>query len=119
MIVPGCSDSKSPTASSSATTTASPSQESTDSAASDEPSAPLDSESCVDVTGASLDLSAATSTEDARPAADALEKYNPPTAARAAIEHFASTGGAQFDDPDYSTSNDALDTWVHQVCPPA
>ena len=55
--------------------------------------------------------------QDARTAADILEKYEPSQSAKDAIEHFVQTGGAQFDDPDYKKSNDALDTWVHQVCP--
>lgn len=83
------------------------------------PSAPLDSSSCVDVTGASLDLSAAMNPKDARTAADTLEKFDPPAEAKTAIEHFVTTGGAQFDDPDYDKSNKALDDWVHQVCPPS
>jgi hypothetical protein len=37
--------------------------------------------------------------------------------AQDAIEHFVQTGGAQFDDPSYKKFNDALDKWVHQVCP--
>ena len=77
----------------------------------------LDGEGCLAVTQANLDLSAASNTQDARTAADILEKYSPSQSAQDAIEHFVQTGGAQFDDPDYKKSNDALDKWVHQVCP--
>jgi hypothetical protein len=77
----------------------------------------LDGEGCVEVTQANLDLSAASNTQDARTAADILEKYTPSASARDAIEHFVQTGGAQFDDPGYKRFNDALDSWVHQVCP--
>jgi hypothetical protein len=77
----------------------------------------LDGEGCVAVTQANLDLSAASNTQDARTAADILEKYTPSESARDAIEHFVQTGGAQFDDPGYKKFNDALDAWVHQVCP--
>jgi hypothetical protein len=77
----------------------------------------LDGEGCLAVTQANLDLSAASNTQDARTAADILEKYEPSESAKDAIEHFVKTGGAQFDDPDYKKSNDALDKWVHQVCP--
>ncbi len=77
----------------------------------------LDGEGCLAVTQANLDLSAASNTQDARTAADILEKYEPSESAKDAIEHFVQTGGAQFDDPDYKKSNDALDKWVHQVCP--
>jgi hypothetical protein len=77
----------------------------------------LDGEGCVAVTQANLDLTAASNTQDARSAADILEKYTPSASARDAIEHFVQTGGAQFDDPGYKRFNDALDSWVHQVCP--
>jgi hypothetical protein len=77
----------------------------------------LDGEACVAITGANLDLSAASNAQDARTAAETLEKYEPPQSARDAIEHFVQTGGAQFDDPGYKSNNDALDKWVHQVCP--
>ena len=77
----------------------------------------LDGEGCLAVTQANLDLSAASNTQDARTAGDILEKYEPSESAKDAIEHFVKTGGAQFDDPDYKKSNDALDKWVHQVCP--
>jgi hypothetical protein len=77
----------------------------------------LDGEACVAITGANLDLSAASNAQDARTAADTLEKYEPPQSAQDAIEHFVQTGGAQFDDPDYKKFNAALDKWVHQVCP--
>jgi hypothetical protein len=77
----------------------------------------LDGEGCVAVTQANLDLSTASNTQDARTAADILEKYTPSESARDAIEHFVQTGGAQFDDPGYKRFNDALDSWVHQVCP--
>lgn len=123
LLVSGCnSDAKTTAAStskaaSSSSAASSPASESTSSPASDEASAPLDGEACVEVTGASLDLSTATNNEEARTAADTLEKYNPPAAAKTAIEHFVTTGGAQFDDPDYSKSNKDLDGWVHEVCP--
>jgi len=77
----------------------------------------LDGEACVAITEANLDLSAASNAQDARTAADTLEKYEPSDSAHDAIEHFVQTGGAQFDDPSYKKFNDALDKWVHQVCP--
>ncbi len=54
---------------------------------------------------------------DARKAADTLEKYNPPAQVKDAIEHFVTTGGAHFDDPDYTKNNKTLANWVSQVCP--
>lgn len=79
--------------------------------------APLDGGACVEVTGADLDLAAASNTEDARTAADTLKKYQPPPPVQDAIEHFVGTGGAQFDDQDFNQYNDAIEKWVHQVCP--
>jgi hypothetical protein len=77
----------------------------------------LDSSQCVDVTGANLDLLTASDKDAARKAADTLEQYNPPGSVKAAIEHFVTTGGAHFDDPDYTKNNKILDDWVKQVCP--
>lgn len=85
--------------------------------AADTGSAPLGGDACVEVTGANLDLAAASNTEDARTAADILAKYEPPPPVQDAIEHFAGTGGAQFDDPDFTKYNDVIEKWVHQVCP--
>ena len=70
------------------------------------------------MTSASLGLLIASSADEARKAADTLEKFNPPAKAKAAIDHFVSTGGAQITDPDYDKNNDAVTTWVHQLCPP-
>lgn len=81
------------------------------------PANQLDGSACVDVTGANLDLAVATNPDDAREAADILERYDPPADVRNAIEHFASTGGPQFDDPDYEQHNSLIDNWVKQVCP--
>ena len=77
----------------------------------------LDANACMEITGANLDLAVATNTNDARKAADTFEKYNPPEDVRTAIEHFAGTGSAQFDDPDYDKYNSLIDSWVKQVCP--
>jgi uncharacterized lipoprotein YbaY len=85
--------------------------------AGDTSSTPLDGDACVEVTGADLDLAAASNTEDARTAADTLKKYQPPPPVQDAIEHFVGTGGAQFDDQQFNKYNDAIEKWVHQVCP--
>jgi hypothetical protein len=81
------------------------------------PVTPLDSSQCVDVTGANVDLLAASDKDAARKAADTLEQYNPPSAVKDAIEHFVTTGGAHFDDPDYTKNNKLVKNWVEQVCP--
>jgi hypothetical protein len=81
------------------------------------PQAPLDPSGCTDVTGANLDLAVAKNTEDAKKAADIFAKYNPPPDVQEAIDHFVSTEGAQFDDPDYQEFNTRIDEWVKAVCP--
>ncbi len=77
----------------------------------------LDASQCVDVTGANVDLLTASDNDAARKAADTLERYSPPSSVKAAIEHFVTTGGAHFDDPDYTKNNKIVKDWVEQVCP--
>ncbi len=81
------------------------------------PASQLDTSQCVDVAGANADLLAANDKDAARKAADTLEGYDPPAPVKAAIEHFVTTGGAHFDDPDYTKNNKTLSGWVSQVCP--
>jgi hypothetical protein len=65
---------------------------------------------------ASLELVTATNKEDARKAADSMEKYNPPPDVKAAIEHFVITGGPQTDDPDLESNSSRIKDWIEQVC---
>ena len=53
----------------------------------------------------------------ARKAGDAFEKYDLPVSVEEAVEHFVGTGGAQFDDPQYDKYNNAIESWIKQVCP--
>jgi hypothetical protein len=122
LVLAGCSSPKvtfiTPTsATKTSTVAAQPTESSSAPTVDDAGGTRLDGEACVAITGANLDLSAASNAQDARTAADTLEKYEPPQSAQDAIEHFVETGGAQFDDPSYKKFNDALDKWVHQVCP--
>jgi hypothetical protein len=120
-LITGCSSGKTTTASTSAhpassgkSAAAASSESSTTETA---PVTPLDTSKCVDVTGANVDLLAASDKDAARKAADTLEGFNPPTSVKSAIEHFVSTGGAHFDDPDYTKNHKILDDWVKAVCP--
>jgi hypothetical protein len=121
MVMTGCSSGKTTTAS----TSASPAPSSkTSAAASSETSAtetapvtPLDSSQCVTVDGANSDLLTASDKDAARKAADTLESYNPPASVKSAIEHFVGTGGAHFDDPDYTKNQKAIKDWVAALCP--
>ena len=120
-LMTGCSSGKTTTAS----TSASPAPSSkTSAAASSETSAtetapvtPLDSSQCVTVDGANSDLLTASDKDAARKAADTLESYNPPASVKSAIEHFVGTGGAHFDDPDYTKNQKAIKDWVAALCP--
>jgi hypothetical protein len=122
LLLAGCGGSKPTTTSpsSSSGSDKSSSAESTTAEASapeGAPPAPLDPSACTDVTGANLDLAVAKNTEDAKKAADIFAKYNPPPDVQEAIDHFVSTQGAQFDDPDYDKFNSRIDEWVKVVCP--
>jgi hypothetical protein len=77
----------------------------------------LSTDQCVEVTEAQLDLATAMKTADARKAADSLEKYSPPAEVKEVVEHFVTTQGMQFDDPQASTDSKILKAWVDQVCP--
>jgi hypothetical protein len=128
MLISGCSFGKTThttithsapasSSSSSSTSAAAPSSSTESSATETAPVTQLDSSQCADVTGANVDLLTASDKDAARKAADTLERYNPPSSVKDAIEHFVTTGGAHFDDPDYTKNNQTLDAWVKQVCP--
>ena len=130
VLAAGCSSGKPPMPSRPTTATSSTAQASASPSA--EPVAPpvettpgddqgsaakLDGDACVAVTGANLDLAAATNHDAARKAADTFEKYDLPANVKEAVEHFVDTNGAQADDPDLGKYNQLIDDWVKQVCP--
>jgi hypothetical protein len=121
-LMTGCSSAKTTVVSTSAgpppsskTSAAAPSTE--PSATETAPVTPLDSSQCVTVDGANSDLLTASDKDAARKAADTLEGYNPPASVKSAIEHFVGTGGAHFDDPDYTKNQKAIKDWVAALCP--
>lgn len=120
LMLPGCSGGEktgSPSPESSKTSSAASTSSEDESTSDDEAIAPLDINGCVEVTDANLDLFVATTEAEAQKAADVLNSYDPPASAKAAIDHFVETGGIQFDDPDYDKYNDAMETWIDQLCP--
>lgn len=125
VAISGCSTTKqvtvsSPKSTSSTSAPASTAQASgSDSGASDPatPAARLDSSACVEITQANLDLAVASNADAARTAGNTFEKYDLPGEVKDAVEHFVSTGGAQFDDPKYDKFNKAIESWIKQVCP--
>lgn len=120
LVVAGCSTTKptipTPAASKPSPSVASPSPQpsSPETAAASEP---LDGSACVEITQANLDLAVASDADAAHKSGDAFEKYDLPAPVKEAVEHFVGTGGAQFDDPDYDKYNNAIESWVKQVCP--
>ncbi|WP_131829169.1 hypothetical protein [Mycobacterium numidiamassiliense] len=106
-LISGCSFTSKTTSSSRSATKSSSSVPGTSSSSSTEstasaPLTTLDSSQCVGVNGANADLLAANDKDVARKAADTLERYSPPSDVKDATEHFVSTGGAHFDDPDFT-----------------
>ncbi|WP_139043284.1 hypothetical protein [Mycobacterium lentiflavum] len=78
---------------------------------------PPDTSTCYDLGGAKDNLMLASKPETARKAADTLEKYSPPDAVKAAIEHFVTTVGAQPSDPTLDVNRSSIANWLKQMCP--
>ena len=76
-----------------------------------------DESTCFDISAAKDNLMLATKSENARKNADVLEKYNPPDAVKAAIEHFVTTVGATPGDPDLDANRTLIASWLKQMCP--
>jgi hypothetical protein len=122
VVTAGCSGGKSPSGAASSQT---PSPNPASSAASPPtppPSSsaqggPLDQSTCLNISFTKDNLMVAQKAEDARRFADTLERYGPPDPVKAAIEHFATTVGAQPNDPDLDANRDQIIGWIKQICP--
>ena len=55
--------------------------------------------------------------DTSRAAADAMEKYGPTDAAKAAIEHFVTTVGMQKGDTEMDANDKLISDWVDTLCP--
>lgn len=122
VITAGCSSGNNSSASTSSETSTSSSPPAASSQpatppASSAPAAPLDQSTCLDISFAKDNLMVAAKPENARKAADTLEKYSPPDPVKAAIEHFVTTVGAQPNDPDLNSNRDLITGWIKQICP--
>jgi hypothetical protein len=132
MFAAGCSDNKSPapsttssasktSASTSASTSGSPSASkpsgstSSDTTSTSKAAGTLDDAACLKVEEANLELTTADKKDDARKAADVLEKYNPPANVKDAIEHLVEKAEAS-NDPDSDKNSNTVDDWIDQVC---
>lgn len=78
---------------------------------------PPDTSTCYDLGSAKDDLMLASKPENARKAADTLEKYSPPDPIKAAIEHFVTTVGAQPSDATLDANRSSIANWLKQMCP--
>lgn len=76
-----------------------------------------DESTCFDISSAKDSLMLSTKPDNARKNADVLEKYNPPDAVKAAIEHFVTTVGATPGDPDLDANRTLIANWLKQMCP--
>jgi PBP1b-binding outer membrane lipoprotein LpoB len=123
LLLAGCSGDKQPaqptTATSSATapsTSAAPATP--DAGAPPSPtSRQLDGGTCLQLTGAVVNLMSGTSTDDAKAAADTINGFHPPADVQAAVTHFVNTNGLHTTDPDRSQFSRTLNNWVEQQCP--
>ena len=129
VLVGGCSSTKDlvqkpRSASSNASASASGSAAAPSSPASSAPSdsespksgSSLDAEACMEIGSAVIELVSATSKDEARTAADKLEKYNPPADVKEAIEHFADAAGSESGAPDLESDTTKIKDWMEQVC---
>lgn len=116
VLAAGCSGNDSPSASSSGQASL-PASSATSQSSSAAPAGPLDRSTCLDISFAKDNLMVATKADNARKAADTLEKYGPPEPVKAAIEHFVATLGAQPTDPGLDANRDRLTAWIKQICP--
>lgn len=79
--------------------------------------ATLSTDQCLDLAEAQLGVATATKADEARKAADTVEKYGPPADVKSAVEHLVTTVGIQLDDPQAGSATATLKAWVDKVCP--
>ena len=77
----------------------------------------LDGGTCLQLTGAVVNLMSGASADDAKAAADTITGFHPPADVQAAVTHFAKTNGLHTTDPDRTQFSRTLNNWVEQQCP--
>jgi hypothetical protein len=121
LLLAGCSGNKAPTQPT--TTPETPAQTATAAPASTPPAAPapdsgqLDGGTCLQLTGAVVNLMSGSSPDDARKASDTISGFHPPDNVLAAVSHFVNTNGLHTSDPDRSQYSRTLNDWVEKQCP--
>ena len=77
----------------------------------------LDGGTCLQLTGAVVNLMSGASPEDTKAAGDTINDFHPPADVQAAVTHFVKTNGLHSSDPDRSQFSRTLNNWVEQQCP--
>ncbi|MDH6243391.1 hypothetical protein [Mycobacterium sp. OTB74] len=77
----------------------------------------LDGGTCLQLTGAVVNLVSGATGDDTAKAADTIKGFNPPQDVLAAVAHFVGTNGLHTDDPDRNQYSRAINNWVEKKCP--
>lgn len=126
LLLAGCSGSKLPAQQASTPDTSAQAAPSTQAAPATAPAGPppsptssgqLDGGTCLQLTGAVVNLMSGSSPDDARKASDTISGFHPPADVQAAVAHFVSTNGLHTSDPDRTQYSRALNDWVEKQCP--
>lgn len=121
LLLAGCSSDKQPaqptTATSSTPAPSTSAAPGTPEAGAPPTSRQLDGGTCLQLTGAVVNLMSGASPDDAKTAGDTINGFHPPADVQAAVAHFVKTNGLHTSDPDRSQFSRTLNNWVEQQCP--
>ncbi|BBX85731.1 hypothetical protein [Mycolicibacterium aubagnense] len=123
LLLAGCAGDKQPAQPTTSTSSAAASSTSAapSAPAAEAPPSPtsrqLDGGTCLQLTGAVVNLMSGTSPDDAKAAGDTINGFHPPADVQAAVTHFVKTNGLHTSDPDRSQFSRTLNNWVEQQCP--
>lgn len=124
LLLAGCSADKQPAPPTTSTSSAPAPSSSAAAPSTPEAGAPpsptsrqLDGGTCLQLTGAVVNLMSGASPDDAKAAGDTINGFHPPADVQAAVTHFVNTNGLHSSDPDRSQFSRTLNNWVEQQCP--
>ena len=124
LLLAGCSSDKQPAPPTTSTSSAPAPSSSAAAPSTPEAGAPpsptsrqLDGGTCLQLTGAVVNLMSGASPDDAKAAGDTINGFHPPADVQAAVTHFVKTNGLHSSDPDRSQFSRTLNNWVEQQCP--